>query len=205
MIDNEIQNIATTCSFQWANFWTALSAISALIASIVALYLSNSYKRTIITVTGYKIDKLTFDEKQAGERNYQEISIYNASQRKVRLQDYGYMVGGVKYTTDSHRIVYNLVRPRKEKIENPFNKNAFTRTVLDEVANHLPFYIFDGEDCNFGLFPGDYTFNILKNNKKLYVYLKINEKIYKYNTGIKLKKYLSLTKNIKDKSPNNKG
>ena len=197
MADNEIQNIVTSSSSQWSGFWTALSAISTLIASIVALYLGNSYKRTIITVTGYKITKQTFGEKQEGKRNFQEISIYNASQRKVRLQDYGYMAGGVRYTTNSHRIVYNLVRPIKKTIDNPFGKRSFTKTVIDEVAYYLPFYILDGEDCKFGLFPEEYDFSMVKSNKTLYVYLKINEKIYKYNTGIKIKKYLSLTDNIK--------
>jgi hypothetical protein len=180
--------------FTWNTFFTALSAISALVASIVALYLSGSYKRIIINLTGHKINEQTF-EKTGNQRIYQEITIYNASQRKIRLQDYGYTIGRKKYTSVYYKVRYFLVKPKK--IRNPKS----TTIVADGSSDNLPFYICAGEECSFGLFPGDYSFNKEKVYKRLYVYVKVNEKIKKYYTGLSLEKYLSLTKNIKDKTP----
>jgi len=201
MVESEALNVIIINSFSWDTILTILSTFGTFIAILIALYLGNSYRRVIIIPTGHKINENTFNNNE--EKRYHEISIYNASERKVRLQDYGYMLGQKKYTTKHNRIVYDLVRPEKKEIEMPFSNKIFTRTVLDKSTQHFPFYLFDGEDCRFGLFPGDYTFDESKLRRKLFVYIVINEKTYKYYTGLRLKAFLDLTVKIKDKSPFN--
>ena len=178
--------------FTWNSLLTALSVIAALVASFVALYLGNSYRRVIITIKGHKIDKQTFEK--VDEKIYQKIILYNASQRKIRLQDYGYMVGRKIFTSGYYKIRYFLIKPKKVNDPKPKIK-------IDGYSNYFPFYVCAGEECNFGLFPGDYFLNNEKGKKRLYVYVKVNEKIKRYYTGLSVEKYLLLTKDIKDKTP----
>jgi len=196
---NEIQKIIIASSFSWEILLTILSVIGTFIASAVALYLGYGYRHIIIKISGYKIDEHTFEKKGSSERNYQKITIYNASQRKVRLQEYGFFVDKEKYTPDNYRIIYDLVRPIKKEADFNLGRPG-SHTIYDAAYNRLPFYILDGEDCRFGLFPGDYSFDKDKMKKRLYVYVKINEKIKKYFTGLTLEKYLSLTAGIDEKT-----
>ena len=186
--------------FTWNTLFTALSAFTALFASLVALYLGLSSRRECIVPTGHKIDKHTFDKKpNINNKSFQEVSLYNASQRKIRIQDYGYKVGKELFTTEYPNIVYEITRPLKKEIPQP-SGGTRRHIIQNEATDYLPFYLFDGEACGFALFPGDYSFGKAKKNKRLYVYVKANEKIKRYYTGITLKKYLLLTENIKDKS-----
>ena len=187
--------------FTWSTFFTALSIAAPIIASFVALHISGSYRRVRIVLTGNRINKHTFEEKHDNGRNCQEITVYNASERKVRLQNYGYMVGRIKISPECPRIIYNFIN---EDEKNPVARSDWRplyRTIMDESINHLPFHIHEGDDCKFCLYPGDYVFNNVKKNKRLYVFIKINEKIKKYYTGLTLNKFLSLTEKIKDKTP----
>jgi len=204
MVNEEIKKVIIINTFSWDTVLTIFSILGTFVASVIALYLGTNFKRVVVVSTGYKINSHTFNEHDDGKK-YQEISIYNASERKIRLQDYGYMVGNKKYTTKHNRIVHNIVRPIKEQIKSSTGNIIGTHLVVDESVTYFPFYLLDGEDCQFGLFPGDYPFNKAKSNKKLYVYVKINEKIYKYYTGLNLRKYFLLTENIQDKSPFNHG
>ena len=199
MLENEV--LCNSSSFSWDTFWTAISAIFTFFACVVALYLGNSFRHVKITLTGSKIDNDTFNEKNEGEKRFQKIVLYNASLRKVRLQDYGYMIGKNQYKPKHYRVRYSLIPHLIEERKN--NEGKTTGTHIRDTANayYLPYYILDGEDCIFGLFPGDYRFSETNINKKLYVFVKVNEKIYKYCTGLTLKKFHEIIKNINEKSP----
>jgi hypothetical protein len=202
MSDIEVIYCSKNLSFSWATLWTALSAIGTFTASFLALYISGGFKRVIINVKGYSIDENTFENKNDGG-GYQQISVYNVSQRKIRLQDFGYMVGNKKYTTKNHTVTYDLERPNKERIQN--NDGSYTiKTKVNARAYTLPFYILDGEECQFALFPPDYFFDEKMKKKRIYIYLKINEKYYKYYTKITLRKFLEKTKKLTEKSPFNR-
>lgn len=177
-----------------------ISSIAALLtftAICVSLYLSQKSKPLKFKVLYKKFNKKAF------EKNFDHsIDILNNGHTKFTCSCAGYLIGKKFYFYDKVAVSKKLDNAIYE--QTPFSG----RSKITTDSTCLPTYVQEGDILRIRLWPTKFDFSDITKNKKVYVFLLINGKIYKYYIGINFFSFSEIIKiymgdrNVKSKNIN---
>lgn len=180
-------------SFGMSELISSIAAFLTFLAICVSLYLAQKSKTLKFKIIDKKIKINAFIEHQ-----YQQINILNNGHTKFTCTCVGYYI-------DRKFYFVNYIQGMK-KLDNTIIEhcgNSNTHITTEQLI--LPTYVQEGDILQLGLWPADYDFSEIQRNNKVYIFVIINGKIYKFYTGMRFKKFKNLIKEFKHKSLHNQG
>ncbi len=165
-----------------------LSAVITFLAVCVSLFLALKSKTLKFKIINKRLLKTAFMEKQ-----FQQIDLLNNGYIKFTCTSIGYYIDKKYYFVDFIQGIKKLDNSIIEKTETGKNH------IYDENLI-LPTYVHEGDMLQTAICPADYNFNEIKRNKKVYVFIVINGKIYKWYIGVKFNEFNTLIGNFKQMS-----